>query len=146
MRILAWVSTHGESIDSASEIAALQRIACDASVQVMHYVDHPLGDLSRVLAASAPDVFHFIGHGNEAGDLVMSDSAGMAHPVAATDLAAVLRAPDGGGVEGVVLNACHSGKRAHALAPRGSERVGASRKAACSATSATTVASPARVL
>lgn len=119
MRITAWVSTHGKPIDTASEIAALQRIESETGVRIPHYVDRPLGDLPGVLAASRPDVFHFIGHGNQAGDLVMSDFLGMAHLVAATDLAAILRAPDGGGVEGVVLNACHSGRAAHALAPRG---------------------------
>lgn len=119
MRILAWVSTHGKPIDAAREIAGLQRIQSDTGVYVVPHVDRPLVELPGVLATSSPDIFHYIGHGNEAGDLYMSDSLGTAHQVAASDLAAVLRAPDGGGVEGVVLNACHSGKGAHALAPRG---------------------------
>lgn len=119
MKILAWVSTRGTKLDTASELSALHRIEAASGVTVDPVVDRPFDQLAGILTATKPDVFHFIGHGNNAGEFLMSDSIGLEHFVTPADLARALRVPDGGGVEGVVLNACFSSRAAHAVAPRG---------------------------
>jgi hypothetical protein len=119
MLVMAWVSTKGSTLDTAAEVSALQTVANDTGMELVKFVDEPLIELPAVLAMHKPRVFHFVGHGNKAGDLIMSDSDGNPQPVSTTDIARSLRAPAGGGVEGVVLNACHSGVAAHAVAPRG---------------------------
>jgi len=119
MRVMAWVSTRGSRIDAASEVAALRKVANETGMELLSLVDIPFSDLPGALAKHRPNIVHFVGHGNEAGDLKMSDSTGGPHWISAADLARSLRAPAGGGVEGVVLNACYSGRAAHAVAPRG---------------------------
>jgi len=114
---MAWVSTTGQRLDTGAEIEAFGKLARDTGMEFIPVVDAPYSDLPHALAKHRPDIFHFIGHGNSAGELILSDKIGNEHPVSTADLAASLRAA--GGVEGVVLNACHSGVASHAAAPRG---------------------------
>lgn len=119
LALLVWISTSGEPLDADKERAAITDIARRYQLDLAVAVDEPVEALPAWLANHPADVFHFIGHGTPAGDLLMSDEGGHEHPVAAPDLARLLRSSADGGPTGVVLNACHSGAASHALAPKG---------------------------
>lgn len=72
-------------------------------------------DLSGHLLRYQPDIVHFSGHGSNAGEIILLDQQGAAHPVSAQALGklfALLK----DNIRCVVLNACYSEIQAQAIA------------------------------
>jgi len=72
-------------------------------------------DLQDALRNEQPQIVHFSGHGTEAGELLVEDPVGGAHPIAPAALANLFRLCTHH-VECVVLNACYSEIQAQAIA------------------------------
>lgn len=72
-------------------------------------------DLQGLLLRYAPDMLHFSGHGNAAGEVLLEDSAGRARAVSVPALAGTFSLFKSH-LRGVVLNACFSLAQAEAIA------------------------------
>jgi len=71
-------------------------------------------DLLQALNQHKPDIVHFSGHGSNAGELILLDKSGNAHPVSETALEALFSTLKGN-IRVVVLNACFSEVQAKAI-------------------------------
>jgi len=71
-------------------------------------------DLLQYLNQHRPHIVHFSGHGNRAGEILLSAGDGTGRQVSADALAGLFRATDGG-IRVVVLNACHSAAAVRAI-------------------------------
>lgn len=74
-----------------------------------------VADLQGLLLRHAPDILHFSGHGSGAGEIVLEDGDGRAHPIVPQALGSVFAAL-ADPVRCVVLNACFSHTQAEAIA------------------------------
>lgn len=74
-----------------------------------------VGDLQELLQRHQPHMVHFSGHGSPAGEILLEDDAGHAHPISSRALSTtfgLLR----DNIRVVVLNACYSEAQARAIA------------------------------
>lgn len=74
-----------------------------------------VADLQGLLLRHAPNILHFSGHGSNAGEIVLEDGDGRAHPVTPHALHSVFAAL-ADPIRCVVLNACFSQTQAEAIA------------------------------
>jgi tetratricopeptide (TPR) repeat protein len=72
-------------------------------------------DMQDALRSEEPNIVHFSGHGNKAGELLVEDREGRAHPIAPAPLAELFSLCTHH-VECVVLNACYSEIQAQVIA------------------------------
>jgi len=99
---------------------ALRELVAAGQIAVIHCEHATHEKLQSVLLENAPDVVHFIGHGEydqeqRIGRLLLESEAGLSDPMGAPDVARLLRRY---GANLVVLNACETAQGAWAgLAP-----------------------------
>lgn len=70
-------------------------------------------DLTEGLVELEPHLVHFSGHGDEDGSICLENAVGGLHPVEPKALAQIFSAC--GGIDCVILNACHSARQVEAL-------------------------------
>lgn len=95
----------------------------DAALRQAEYREHfdlrqhhavRVADLQGLLLRHQPDILHFSGHGSDAGEIILEDGSGRAHPVTPQALGSVFAARKSN-IRCVVLNACLSQAQAEAI-------------------------------
>jgi hypothetical protein len=91
----------------SSQFGSLFRIEQEWAVRTTDVIEH--------LRKCKPEIVHFSGHGNEAGEMLLEDSDGRSAPVGPEKLRKLFERLKHN-VQGVVLNGCYSRVQAEAIA------------------------------
>jgi len=103
---------------SQAEFGSLFQIRKHASVRA--------NDLQKLFHEHQPDIVHFSGHGSNASEIILEDSAGRSHAVPAKALSTLFALLQGK-IRIVVLNACYTATQGRAIAEHIEWVVGMSR-------------------
>lgn len=94
---------------------ALRKTKHSGHVAVLQAHAMQIADLQDTLLRHEPHIVHFSGHGNHTGELLFEDFMGQTDSSSPNAIEATFKLLKDN-VRGVVLNACHSGRQAEAIA------------------------------
>lgn len=131
-KILVWaaLSVGDELPDAQDEIDYFKELDREGLCLVVVKKNQPWDRLAAALLDQAPDIFHFIGHGDRNGSLTFNGRGDETWNLEPSELVAILRAAPNGGPRGVFLNACWSSSQAPHVTPAGGWLVSMDRAAA----------------
>lgn len=119
--ILVWAAlSTGKPLDYANiEIRHLENLGKLGFCRVFVVRNRPWQQLPEALIKYAPDIFHFIGHGDHRGRLTFNETSSSGIQIEPEELMGLLEVAPHGGPHGLFLSACWTSVKAPHFTPIG---------------------------
>ena len=119
--ILIWAATNtGVPLEYADqEIRQLKELSKEGLCRVFVEKNRSLNHLAADLIRYEPDIFHFIGHGDDRGNLIFNETKSSSIKVGPQDLIGLFEAAPHRQPHGLFLNACWTSVNAPHVTPLG---------------------------
>lgn len=120
--ILVWAALNtGDSLNYANaELKHLEALEGEGICRVIIHKNKPLFFLPQALIEHEPDIFHFIGHGDQVGRPIFNETnSGGQVPVGPEELMNLMESTPHEGLYGLYLNACWTSRQGPRFTPNG---------------------------